>query len=126
DWKLPDVVQVRNSLDFEELFSEKFLMETLRALIGDKDKISQKPLKEQVTHYEKLKQYMDQLMKSAPDTTTTNNTNAHPITAITTLIAHCVVFTSKFIKHFSEKVDLSNVIGIAVFSNGEDIMLHFH
>ena len=65
-------------------------------------------------------------MKSAPDTITTTNTNAHRITAITTLIAHCVVFTSKFIKLFSEKVDLSNAIGIAVFSNGEDIMLHFH
>jgi|TARA_Y100000780_G_scaffold232295_1_gene262459 DNA-binding transcriptional regulator YhcF (GntR family) len=127
DWQLPDVDQVRNSLDFEELFSEKFLRETLRVLIGDKEKISQKPLKEQVTHYEKLKQYMDQLMKNAPDTIATTNTNAQCITAINTLIAHCVVFTSKYIvKLLSEKVYLSNATGIAVFSYGEDIMLYFH
>ncbi len=127
DWKLPDVAQVRNSLDFEELFSEKFLRETLRVLIGDKEKISQKPLKEQVTHYEKLKHYMDQLMKSAPDTIATTNTNAQCITAINTLIAHCVVFTSKYIvKLLSEKVYLSNATGIAVFSYGEDITLYFH
>lgn len=127
DWELPDVSRVRNSLNFEELFSEKFLRETLKHLIGNKEKISQKPLKEQVTHYEKLKRYMDQSMKCTHEEKLVTDDNIQQISAITTLIAHCVVYTSLFITELFVKNDEQfKPTGITVFNNEEDILLHFH
>jgi hypothetical protein len=126
DWELPDVTEIRDSLKFEELFSNKFLRETLQELIGDKEKINQKPLREQTDHYQKLQDYLERSMKEdiSPKMTATSSGF---ITAITNITACCAAYTAKLLyKYAHENPTIQQLENIALFKDTEDILLYVY
>ena len=100
--------------------------ETLQELIGDKEKINQKPLREQTDHYQKLQDYLERSMKEdiSPKMTATSSGF---ITAITNITACCAAYTAKLLyKYAHENPTIQQLENIALFKDTEDILLYVY
>ena len=128
-WKVPSIEQVRNSLIFDELFSDKFLRTTILELIDqEKDgKLKPLPITEQPEHYKKLKSYMNDAMVQSVELQSSTPSLSQQIAAITWLVSLCVIYTAKTFKEIlvNDEDGIPSQKNLVAFKKGEDISLYF-
>lgn len=132
DWELQRASIICRHLKFDEMFSDKFLREVLVSEVNNDggEKLKQKPLKEQIGHYEKLEAYMSIAINQRYERRGNyvfDSKYDEKISAVSWLISRCVISSArkyhKFLKENSEL--LSELPELVIFQGKKEMSLHF-